>query len=194
MTSDIIVVFDESGSMKSMGDEPLEAVNQFLTEQKKEEGNLTLYTFSTNMRVIYEELPLKEFDTFDDYFPGGTTKLYDTIEYAISNKMEGDEKRRKNVILVIITDGFDNASTVSCEEIKRLIKRQEDEYNWQVIFLASNQNAFSSGVKYGCKGGKCVSFTNKKGDFHALMRGITEPISLYRSKTKVMEKPEEIVL
>ena len=59
---DIIVVFDESGSMASMGKEPLEAMNTFVDEQKEcadEDARFSLYMFNTHVRLAIDDVKLK---------------------------------------------------------------------------------------------------------------------------------------
>lgn len=186
-TADIIIVLDESGSMSSMGDEPVQAMNEFIQDQKKTDpdGLLSLYTFATKSRVVYKNKKLSEFEEYSDYTPSGMTALYDTIKLAISDKMSDEKERHNNNILVIITDGQNNSSDTSLEEVKSLIKKQEEEHKWQVIFLAANQDAFQSGVSYGCSQARCGNFSqDKKGDLLNVVRQASYNISAYKDKVR----------
>jgi hypothetical protein len=71
------------------------------------------------------------------------------------------------VLFVVITDGQENASQRNPStnmhywaqsRIAELIKRQQTYYNWQFIFLAANQDAFSVGGAYGFQQVNTVSY------------------------------------
>src|SRR3990167_11357376 len=130
--ADIIVVLDESGSMESMGPEPVQALNQFVKNQQKTDSTslFSLYAFNHDVRNIYSVLPLGGIKEYSDYRPNGTTALYDCVFTAISDKMK--TSRTKNVVLVIVTDGLDNSSAHSKDEVRAKIKEQEEKHNWQV--------------------------------------------------------------
>lgn len=194
--ADIIIVLDESGSMEKMGKEPSQAMNLFIKEQQSVCGDslFTLYTFATKSRTIYKNVPLGTIKEYKDYIPGGTTALYDTIKQAITEKMSSDENRHRNVVLVIITDGEDNSSLTTKSEINILINKQENDYNWQVLFLAANQDAFRSGGNYGCKRAKCANFNQACGSLIDLMRQTSGPVMDYRASSLQVDLPREIDL
>jgi len=142
--TDIIVIMDESGSMSSMGSEPLQALNHFIEEQKKTDPTslFTLYLFSTEIRTPFLNIPLSEVPEVTDYKPKTMTALYDCVDLAITSKMATE--RKENVTVVIITDGMDNKSHTSGRTIREKIANQESQHNWKFIYLAANQDAFSS--------------------------------------------------
>lgn len=194
-TADIIVVIDESGSMSSMGPEPVQAMNMFIADQKRNAGDsrLSLYTFNTEVRRVYTEVPLATVNEYTDYNPNGCTALYDAIGGAISNKVK--EGRHENTILVIITDGMDNSSKeYTAETIKKRIKHMEDKHNWQVVYLAADQDAFAVGGGYGVKGGKCANFSKTRGGMLNAMRETSAACMAYRTESQVVARPSEMNL
>jgi hypothetical protein len=194
-TADIIIVIDESGSMSSMGPEPVQAMNAFITEQKRNAGDskLSLYTFNDNVRRIYNEIPLMTASTYSDYKPDRMTALYDAIGTAISNKVK--EGRYENTVLVIITDGQDNSSKeYTAITIKKRIKHMEDVHNWQVLYLAADQDAFAVGGSYGVKGAKCANFSKQRGGMLEAMRQTSAACTVYRASSQVNDRPEELNL
>jgi Mg-chelatase subunit ChlD len=194
-TADIIVVLDESGSMSSMGPEPVQAMNAFITEQQQNAGDskLSLYTFNTVVRQIYNEVNLADVKGYNDYSPDGMTALYDCIGKAISNKVA--TRNHNNTVLVIITDGLDNSSKeFTAESIKKRIKHMEDVHNWQVIFLAANQDAFAAGGNLNVKGGKCANYTMAMGQLNNIVRQTSAAVSAYRNLSQECSRPAEINL
>lgn len=179
--ADIILLLDESGSMQSMGKEPIQAVNKFISKQKDTApaSLFSLYTFSDNHRKIIEGKPLSEVQEYTDYKPDGMTALYDTIFTAVDDKMKTD--RKFNVVFVILTDGQDNSSTKTKNDVKELIARQEKDYNWQVIYLASNHDAFSVGASMNVSNYRACNFNQqKKGDLLDLIEEKSAHISSFR--------------
>lgn len=191
-SADIIAILDESGSMKYMGPEPLQALNLFIKEQQKTDSNslFSLYTFNHLVKNQIDNTPLGSVQEVCDYVPEGITALYDCIHIAIDSK-----KETKNVVLVIITDGEDTCSSHSVEEIKKEIKTQEDTQNWQVIYLGANQDSFAVGGSMNMKPGKISSYNQqKKGDLLELVRACSQPISAYRVSSQSQDIPMEINL
>lgn len=193
--ADIIIVIDESGSMSSMGSEPLQALNEFITEQQENAGEsrLSLYAFSSKVRKIYEDVILSSIAQYTDYNPSGVTALYDAIGIAISDKVKS--KHHDNTVLVVITDGEDNSSKeFTSESIKKRIKHMEDVHNWQVVFLAANQDAFATGQGYGVKYQKCNTFSMQKGSMLGALRSCSSAVKAYRHDSANVARPTELSL
>lgn len=162
---EIIVIADRSGSMGSILDESIGAFNAFIEEQQKQEGeaNLTVALFDHHYEVMQESVNLKEAVRFDktNFVPRGYTALYDAIGRTLSKEMKRREANEiDGAIVVIITDGAENASReFSTDTIKTLIKKCEDEYKWEFVFLAANQDAFSTGASFGLAAASANNFT-----------------------------------
>jgi hypothetical protein len=187
IVTDIIVILDESGSMLVMGSEPVHSVNSIFVEQKNKQkfddgATATLVTFNDkSVRVIDSEKfsELKEL-TMKDYNPEGKTMLNDTICNTIKTKL--DSSKPHNVILMIITDGEENASiTYSRDDVKRMIKLAEDNYDWKVIFIGANIDVFSSGNKMNIGSNRCAEFNQMvSGSLLTLCRSTSICVENYR--------------
>lgn len=101
--------------------------------------------------------------------PIGGTALYDAVGKSINyagaqlNDMPNEDKPDK-VIVVILTDGQENAShEFSREKVAEMIKHQKDVYSWEFIFLAANQDAFAVG---GALNIKALNTANFSADEH----------------------------
>jgi Mg-chelatase subunit ChlD len=185
-TADVVVVVDASGSMKCMGNEPMEAVNGFIEDQKTmstdPDARLSLYTFNTQTTTVHKEVKLSEVKEFTQYTPGGMTALYECVHLAITEKVDGD--RKKNVCLVVITDGAENASSpeYNKDNLKKMIKMVERDHGWQVMFLGANIDAFAEGNKMGTSSHHCAQYDQgKKGDLCAILRTTSAAVNHYRS-------------
>jgi hydrogenase maturation factor len=156
-TSEIIVLLDESGSMElGQGQQAVTGLNTFIAEQKAFFGtpiegqacprcNFSLFTFNTEIREIYKNIPIEDVPVFSDYSPNSHTALFDCINIAIQRN-----KNKENVVLVIITDGQDNSSKhVTLSKIQEKIQIQEKDKNWKIVYLAATPEAFSGSKSLG---------------------------------------------
>lgn len=166
---DITVVLDRSGSMASIKDDTIGGFNNFVKSQA-ETGvptTFTLVQFDHEYDLVFEAKSAKEVKPLDDntYCPRGTTALLDAVGRAIlstgtrlSNMPE--TYRPSKVMFVIITDGFENASTeFTNSRIKEMISHQGAKYNWQFVFLGANQDSFATGGSFGIHTRGITNFT-----------------------------------
>lgn len=156
----IIFVIDESGSMQGTESDVIGGFNSFIEKQKtKSYGkvDVTLYKFNNETSRIFNNLPLEKIRPLDntDYSPGGLTALYDTIGIAINqaDKHSSILKQKYKpdmVIMVIITDGQENASReYSAHTVKQLIEKHEKSESWQFIYLGADLSSFSDADDLG---------------------------------------------
>jgi hypothetical protein len=151
---EIVCIIDRSGSMHSIAKDAIGGFNSFLKEQKSlpGEANLTLVLFDDKYEVLHDRLPLANVPELTDktYYPRGFTALYDAIGKASSNLgnvLSNEVDKPDKVIVVILTDGAENASKeYNRQQIADIIKHQQEKYAWEFIFLAANQDAFATGA------------------------------------------------
>lgn len=164
----ICIVLDASGSMSDIEDDTKESFNSFIKAQKAAEGKtvLDIYQFSGEVRRIVEHVDLASFsdDLMARYTCSGCTALNDAVCTAIDTLGQEfaamkEEVRPENVLMVIITDGFENASRkFSSSDVKERIKHQTEKYNWEFQYLAANQDAFATGSAMGIAADNCAVF------------------------------------
>jgi hypothetical protein len=118
--TEIVLVCDRSGSMQTIWSDAVGGMKSFIEEQKKVPGeaNLTLVMFDeAPFDTVYNRTPIKEVDIkcIDAYSPRGQTALLkavsDTVD-SLGSKIadEKEENRPERVIMVVQTDGQENAS------------------------------------------------------------------------------------
>lgn len=148
MKTHITFVLDSSGSMSSIADDTVGGFNAFLEDQREEPGTATvsLYDFNTNVDRVYRGVPIEEAPALDGqtYTPGGRTALHDAIATAIT---ETDDNLAKldspvdNVIVVVLTDGKENASETSQQRVREQVTYRRVEHEWEFLFIGANQDA-----------------------------------------------------
>lgn len=154
--TEIVVVLDRSGSMGSCKAQTVKGLNQFITEQKKLPGsaNFTLVQFNHEYEFVHNGVPLNTVGECD-MDPSGSTALYDALGRAINETGKrlaamAECDRPGLVAFVILTDGAENCSSdFNADQIKEMIKHQQEKYSWQFTFLGANQDAFASSAKIG---------------------------------------------
>lgn len=152
----IVKILDRSGSMTSTGPKIVSGFNEFLDMQKREpgEGHVLLVRFDAHYEVVYD-LPLKEarhitYGNGGDLDPRGFTALHDAIGITIRNVGErlskmAEEDRPGKVIVVILTDGMENASKeFTRQAVADMVKHQREKYNWQFVFIGAEHDAIFS--------------------------------------------------
>lgn len=149
MNTEIIVITDRSGSMTIIREDANGGFAAFIDEQKKVKGEarVTQVMFDDRIETPYEAKPLADVPPLN-LEPRGMTALYDAIGQALNTqgKRIHDENWAELVIVVIITDGMENASKeYSCERVAEMIRHAEKN-GWKFVFLAANQDAFATGA------------------------------------------------
>lgn len=106
--------------------------------------------------MLHKRVNIKEIKniTNKDYYVRGCTALLDAIGYSINFMINVQknkkEERAKNVLFIITTDGYENASKeYSYEKIKKMITYEKERYNWQFLFLGANIDAISTAKNFG---------------------------------------------
>jgi Mg-chelatase subunit ChlD len=150
MKTQITFVLDSSGSMSKIRDDTVGGFNMFLQEQREEEGTatVTLYDFNTTVECRYQARLIEEAPKLDatNYQPGGKTALHDAIATAVQETDAridtlSDSARPDHVIVVVLTDGKENASETPADTVRELVETQREEHDWEFLFIGANQDA-----------------------------------------------------
>ena len=149
------IILDASGSMARISDDIKGTINTFMAEQKKEEGKTVfdVFQFSDEVSRIVEKADVASYSgkLMENYHCCGCTALNDAVCIAIDTLGKEfadmpEEERPEHVIMVIVTDGYENASReYELKDVKDRIDRQTKEYNWEFVYLAANQSEFEAG-------------------------------------------------
>ena len=179
--TEIVVVLDRSGSMRSIDKATVEGFNKFLDEQKNSEGEafVTLVQFDDRYEMNYKNVPVKNVDNLvlnETFIPRGTTALFDAIGKTIE-----ELKTDRDVVFVIITDGEENASKIyKREAIMKMIETQTNE-GWKFLFLAANQDAIQAGGSIGIKGSNSINYSSNDISTANVFASVSDNMSKYRS-------------
>ncbi len=191
--TEIIFILDRSGSMASLVDDTIGGYNAYITSQQKEPGEayLTTVLFDDKYALLHDHVNIQEVKplTNKEYFPAGCTALMDAIGRTINSVGERlsntpEEERPAHVIFVITTDGYENSShEFTKEQVKQMIRHQEEKYSWQFIFIGAGIDAYAEAESIGLGGCHAMSVSKSSFGAQSMYNSVTVASSAIRSTT-----------
>ena len=178
---DVSVLLDRSGSMQGLEGDVVGGINGFLGDQRNGEGGctVTLAQFDSEapFEVLASALPIDQVVdlTVDQYRPRGATPLLDAIGALLDDAErrlgEGPANGTVDPVVVVFTDGLENASRrVTREELFSRIARLRDA-GWTFVFLGANQDSY---LEAGRLGFAVANTQNFRGDSHGMRTASNE--------------------
>ena len=172
--TEMVFILDRSGSMAGLEADTIGGYNSMLAKQKALEGEALVSTvlFDHASTVICDRMPLSKVSemTEEEYFVRGCTALLDAVGGAIHHignvhKYAREEDRPEKTVIVITTDGMENASkTYTYGRVQEMIKRQTEKYGWEFLFLGANIDAKAEAGRLGIDEKRAVKYhSDKKG-------------------------------
>jgi len=193
MTTKIFVILDRSGSMSNCWDDTIGGFNSFISNQKKmndDKAFLSLYQFDHEYEIVYEnkEITGVEDLTKETFVPRGRTALLDAIGKTVKSIPKKQEN--ESYIIVIMTDGEENASTGYTKfHINDLISNKK-ELGWEFIFIGANQDAIKEAATLGISAESALNYDVKKTN--ATFECLSAAIGRTRS-TPIAKRKEKLV-
>ena len=125
--------------------------NGMLKKQREVEGEAVVTTvlFDDRYELLHDRIPLEGVRplTGKQYYVRGCTALLDAVG------------RAEKVIVVITTDGLENASReYSYGQVHRLIEEKQKEHGWEFLFLGANMDAVSEGARLGIRAERSATY------------------------------------
>ncbi len=169
------LILDRSGSMVSCLEQTVAGVNEQIMRIReiasrypgqKMLTSLTLFNHTitnTWKRINPEEL--RELSFFD-YRPDGNTALYDAVGITLTEiqKEVGSEieKGEASVVVVIVTDGYENASrSFNHDRVASMIGELEKSGRWTFSYLGATLDAVDIAVSLNIKVNNAMYFDVK---------------------------------
>jgi hypothetical protein len=186
----ISVILDESGSMDGVRAQTISGFNELVQSQKSAENAGTAYLTLTKfdapkVDILYRNVSIQEVKplTAADYEPNGMTNLMDAVGQtmmSIQNVLgEVKEEERPGVLVVIMTDGYENSSTTyRADQIRSMVK-QAEAADWSFMFLGADIDAFAAGSVIGMTAANTVSYN--KADQLDAMHAVSASATAIRS-------------
>lgn len=148
----IILVLDSSGSMSSQKSDIIGGVNETIRQQRNsnpEENRLVFFNIVKFNDIVTpptnHTLANVPFMNDSDYHTQGSTALFDAMGKSMDKYRNED-----NVIMLIATDGQENASSeYTYKLITNMVKQFKQEKKWNFIYLSEDIDTFKQGQSIG---------------------------------------------
>lgn len=169
----VIYVVDKSGSMSGKGGAQMLANGIRGLKEKAAPDKTTLVDvvyFSFDAVKVMQGTDLAEIDDsllaglVRMYTPGGGTAYIDSLAAEIKTLMADADLHDgkpawKTAMIYIITDGLDNQSKISREELRRLIGKAENYFIIPVLVGGGAADAMGAGADIGIPKGRNLQYT-----------------------------------
>ncbi len=162
MNTEIILIADVSGSMQGILTDAVGGIKTFIEEQRKVPGaaRISLFTFNSHVEHLLDAVDIQSAE-LPELRADGMTALNDAMGMALEScgKRIAEEKWADKVIVMITTDGMENASTdYTPTRVREMVRHAEDN-GWQFIFAAANQDAVMSAQSAGITRGMAANYS-----------------------------------
>lgn len=162
------ILVDRSGSMNTCRADMEGGIASLLEEQAETDNSIevTLAQFDTTYDIVYPPTAIKDVPKYV-LQPRGGTALLDAMGRFITETGEAlakkkDKNRPGKVLIVIVTDGYENRSNEwTRPAVKALITQQRGIYNWDFVFLGANMDAVSEADSFGIARGSALTFNSQ---------------------------------
>jgi len=176
---EIIVILDRSGSMSGTESDVIGGYNTFIEKQKNEAGSatVTLVLFDNEYQEVYKDLDVNEVPVLDSsvYFPRGMTAMYDSIGKAISSNTS------ENAMVLIQTDGYENASTEYDKTSVKALLDQKEKLGWDILFLGADIDTAAEGDKMGIMASKSMAYEKNSRGIQDAFTNMSNVTASYRA-------------
>jgi len=167
-----LLLLDRSGSMDEYGQTPRLAANECIQTIQRvpgaENAKLAIFTFASDVSLDIKPQPVRSVQLLKSYQADGSTKLYEAVfialflaleHYAIQEK----EGRKTEVVISVITDGQDTASSPEYRLRMLQLVGQARKLNFklQVIGIGVDSKQLAEDLGFQSKLAKTVAPTEQ---------------------------------
>ena len=182
-------IVDKSGSMSGMEQQTIDGFNTQLEEiqelknkMPEQEFICSLTFFNSTIHDILLNEPVSQLEPLNMtiYRPDGMTALLDAVGKSITQIEKTHKKQLENnemsVVMVIITDGYENASQYfDYHEISKMIGRLDETGKWTFSFLGADFDAIHTSKMMNIRDENVMNFSKRK--YNSMMNDLKESIS-----------------
>ena len=193
--TELVFILDRSGSMSGLESDTIGGFNAMIEKQKKQDGECYVSTvlFDNVSEVLHDRVKLTNIKPMTDkeYTVRGCTALIDAIGGAIHHivnvhKYARNEDVPEHTVFVITTDGMENAShKYSSDKVKKLIRRQTQQYGWEFLFIGANIDAVETAAQYGILKDRAVNYNADEVGTHILYESVSAVVGNVRANKAI---------
>ena len=167
---DLVFIMDRSGSMSGSEEDTIGGFNSFIERERNKGLNtrVTTVLFDDHYEVLYKRKDINQVAklTRDEYWVRGCTALLDAVGKTINML---DHEVDNNVLVVIMTDGMENASKeYSKDQIRNLI----NSHSWEFIYIGADIDSYSEAGNIGIRKSRVANYKKSKKGFEEVYESI----------------------
>lgn len=154
--------------MSGLEDDTIGGFNSMIERQRTAGGEVLVTTvlFDTVMETVHDREAIAGVRpmTRDTYFTRGGTALLDAVGETVGkigdiHKYARSEDVPEHTVVVITTDGEENSSVrYGADEVKAIVKRQQERFGWEFVFMGANIDAVESAGRIGIAPQRAMNF------------------------------------
>ena len=199
--TELVFILDRSGSMSGLESDTISGYNAMLEKQKKEDGEAVITTvlFDDRYELLHDRIHIRGITpiTNKEYYVRGNTALLDAVGKTINKignaqKHTAEHERAEQVMIVITTDGMENASReFSYEKVRQMIEHQKSKYGWEFIFLGANIDAVATAGRLGIDKSRATNYHADSEGTLLNYEVLSETVSCLRASRPIEENWKE---
>ncbi len=181
--------------MRGLEDDTIGGFNSMIEKQSKEDGEAFISTilFDDSSEVLYDRVPVGKVEPMNDkqYYVRGCTALLDAIGGAIHHisnvhKYAREEDRPEKTLMIITTDGMENAShQYTYDKVNKMGEQVKETDGWEFLFLGANIDAIEVAGRFGIDEDRALNYecdsAGTKLNFSVLSNAVS---AVRKSKSK----------
>ena len=189
-------IVDQSGSMKGMEQQAIAGFNTQLEKIQDLEKKMpdqkflcSLSFFNSEVQDVLKNEPVKQIELLsnNNYRPDGMTALLDAvggsidrIEKQFGKELENDEI---SVVMIIITDGYENASRYyTYHMVAEKIVMLDETGKWTFSYLGADFDAIHTSKMMNIRKENVMNF--KKNSYASMMDDLSDSIGVYAEEKR----------
>jgi uncharacterized protein YegL len=199
--TELVFILDRSGSREGLESDTIGGFNNMLKKHQEKPGEcrITTVLFDNEYEILHDRLDIKTVEpiTDRDYFVRGTTALLDAVGTTI-NRIDGEKKKKggndrtEKVMVIITTDGMENAShEFNYNAVKAMIEQHKEKHGWEFIFLGANIDAAAEAQRIGISANRAQSFHNDSVGVALNYEVLAETSMMFRAASTAASIPAD---
>jgi len=198
----ICMILDRTGSMESIKQDTIGGFNSYVAAQKSlpTPATFTLVQFDSQdpFEVIHKftDIQMVPDLTGQTYMPRASTPLYDAVGRGINDLKASlgtlpEALRPKKIVMVIVTDGQENASREFTGAQVRKMIADAKEASWQFVFLSADESTISDSSSLNIDASNAAFFKKSPaGSSEMWERVANRSVAFRRSEVHCMRMDE----
>ena len=189
--TELVFILDRSGSMAGLEGDTMGGFNAMIERQKQLPGKACVSTvlFDHESVVLHDRVDIQKVTpmTGEDYAVRGCTALLDAVGQAIHHignvhKYAREEDRPEHTLIVITTDGMENASRrYTYDKVKAMIEHQREKYGWEFLFLGANIDAAREAARFGIRADRAANYHADHIGTEVIYEAVSEAVCQVRN-------------